>query len=330
MAIASASLAIACASIIGIDDRLLDDLTPDADAADDHEIVADDRPMPPSSCGPTATCVDVPAGWQLTSLAPKSRPGCSAGYTAAEDVVVAGDGLGCTCKCTETTPGSCAADNTTTTFRDYPAAGCSASTATYGLTVLDGGCGILAITTTPAVRVPTPAATPPACAADAGPSRISNGQACAAQGMVCNDGGMCAAALPASELLCVTQAGDLACPSGFPKKVPVGTSTGADNRQCGTCTCTPATTCDGPALTLFAGGGCTDASLEVVASGSCTNVDAGEVYASYRYEGRAPGCQPSVPPLLDGGVTIAGRRTVCCMPSGGAGDGDGGSDGGGD
>jgi len=108
VAMASASLAVACASIIGIDDRLLDDVTPDADAADDDAPAVDDRSMPPSSCAPMATCVDVPAGWTLTSLAPKMRPGCSEGYTAAEDLVVAADGLGCTCKCTETTPGSCA------------------------------------------------------------------------------------------------------------------------------------------------------------------------------------------------------------------------------
>ncbi len=325
VAIATASLALACASIIGIDDRLLDDVTPDADAADDHTLVADGPPMPPSTCAPTATCVDVPAGWTLTSLAPKSRPGCSEGYTGAEDLVVAADGLGCTCKCTETTPGSCAADTASTTFRDYPAAGCSASTATYGLTVLDGGCGILPITTTSAVRVPTPPAAPPACAPDAGPSKIVNGQSCVAQGVACNDGGTCAYPLPSFELLCVTQPGDVPCPSGFPKKFPVGSETGADDRQCGTCTCTPATTCDSPSLTLYAGGACNDASLEVVASGSCTNVEAGVNYASYRYGGKAPGCQPSTPPLLDGGVTIEGRKTVCCAPNGPNADGGGGT-----
>jgi hypothetical protein len=312
MAMAGASLALACASIIGIDDRLLDDVTADADAADDREVTADDRSNPPSSCPGAATCVDVPAGWQLRSLSPNKRPGCADGYGPGEDLVVAPDGVGCTCKCTETTRGSCAGDNTTTTFRDYPAAGCSASTTTYALNVLDGGCGTLPITTTPAVRIPTPAAGPPACAPDASPSRIVNGQACAAQGMACNDGGMCAAALPPGERLCVMKAGDDACPMGFPKKFPVGTATTTDDRQCGTCTCTPAATCDAPMLELFTGADCRDAGLIVGATGSCTNVDAGVSYASYRYSGTAPGCQPSVPPLLDGGVTIEGLRTVCC------------------
>jgi hypothetical protein len=254
----------------------------------------------------------VPAGWQLTSLAPNQRPGCAAGYGAPEDLVVATDGLGCTCKCTETTPGSCAAAGATTTFRDYPAAGCSASTVTYAVSVLDGGCGSLAITTTPAVRVPTPTAAPPVCAADASPSRFENGQACTAQGMLCSDGGMCAGSLPAGELLCLTKAGDVACPAGYEKKLSAGTGAAGDNRECGTCTCTPAPACDAPILEVFTGIACTEAGLPVPASGSCTNADGGVSYVSYRYTGKAPGCVPSVPALLDGGVTIEGRKTVCC------------------
>lgn len=310
--IVGGSLALACASIIGIDDRLPDDVTAEGSVTDDHEVVADDQPNVPDVCPPSATCVDVPAGWQLTSLAPNQRPGCSDGYGAAEDLVVAADGLGCTCKCTETTPGSCAVDNASTTFRDYPAAGCSASTTTYALNVLDGGCASLPITTTPAVRIPTPPAAPPACAPDAGPSRLLSGQACAAQGTMCNDGGMCAGALPGGELLCVTKAGDVACPNGFGRKFPVGTAIASDSRQCGTCTCTPGASCNGPTLQLFTGAGCTDAGLAVPASGSCTDVDAGVSYASYRYTGKAPGCQPSESLLLDGGVTIDGPKTVCC------------------
>lgn len=312
-----ASLALACASIIGIDDRLPDDVTADGSVADDREVVTDDHPSVPALCPPATKCVDVPAGWQLMSLAPKQRPGCANGYGAPQDLVVATNGLGCTCKCSETTPGSCAADTATTTFRDYPAAGCSASTTTYTLNVLDGGCGSLPITTTPAVRVPTPAPALPSCAADAAPSRLENGQACAAQGMVCNDGGMCAGDLPDGELLCLTAAGDVPCPPGYPTKIPAGTATGADNRQCGTCTCTPAAACNGPVLELFTGAACTDAGLAVPASGSCTDVDAGIGYVSYRLTGKAPGCQPSVPPLLDGGVTIEGAQTVCCSGKGG-------------
>ena len=38
---------------------------------------------------------------------------------------------------------------------------------------------------------------------------------------------MCAGALPAGQLLCVTKAGDFACPDGYAKKFPVGTATTA-------------------------------------------------------------------------------------------------------
>ena len=103
-----ASLALACASIIGIDDRLPDDVTADGSVADDREVVTDDHPSVPALCPPATKCVDVPAGWQLMSLAPKQRPGCANGYGAPQDLVVATNGLGCTCKCSETTPGSCA------------------------------------------------------------------------------------------------------------------------------------------------------------------------------------------------------------------------------
>ena len=316
VAFLGASLALACASIIGIDDRLPDDVTSEGSVADDREVVPDDHPNVPDLCPPASKCVDVPAGWQLASLAPNQRPGCAAGYGAPEDLVVALDGLGCTCKCTETSPGSCVSAGTTTTFRDYPAAGCSASTSTYVLDVLDGGCTNATIATTPAVRIPTPAAGSPSCAADASPSALKTGQACAAQGMVCNDGGMCAGALPDGELLCVTQSGDVACPAGYEKKYPVGSGTGTDTRKCGSCTCTPGTSCSAPILELFKDAGCTNASaaLVVPATGSCTDVDAGVSYESYRFTGKAPTCQPSIPPLLDGGVTIQGLKTVCCPP----------------
>lgn len=309
-----ASLVFACAGIIGIDDRLPDDAVPDASAADDR-AAGDDRPALPSTCAQAERCVQVPEGWQLAELDPSDRPpSCAPGFGSPQEVVVANNGLGCVCRCTETSPGSCAAAGATTTFRDYPAAGCGASTATYTLTVLDGGCGSLAIPTTPYVRVPTPAAGSPSCAADAGPTKLAAGRACLSQGASCNDGGTCAGALLDSELLCVVKAGDVACPAGFGKKIPAGASAAEDTRLCGTCTCTPGTTCENARLDVFSGAGCTAATTSIPASGSCTPTDAGVSYTSYRYAGKAPGCQASVPALLDGGVTIADKRTFCCEP----------------
>ena len=304
------SLALACASIIGIDDRLPEEPTTEADTADQER--APDTSVTGELCGAGTTCAAVPEGWQLASLDPLARTACADGYDTPEDVVVAGDGLGCTCRCTETTRGSCAALGSTTTFRDYPAAGCSSSINTYTLTSLDGGCEDASITTTPAVRIPTPPAAAPACAADASPSALQNGRTCAARGTACSDGGLCARALPPGQLLCVTKAGDVACPAGYAKKLPAGTATGADTRVCGTCTCTADTACDTPVLQLFKGVGCKGAVLDVPATGSCTNEEAGITYAAYRYVGKAPGCRPSVPALLDGGVTISSRKTVCC------------------
>jgi hypothetical protein len=308
-----ASLGFACAGIIGIDDRLPDEVVEEAGVAIDAAVPDTATvPVPPGACTGTAKCVVVPDGWSLGSLAPQGRPGCTEGYGAPEDLVVASDGLGCTCTCTEKTPGSCAAPGATTTFRDYPTAGCNSSTSTYPLTVLDGGCANATIPTTPDVRVPTPSSAAPTCAPDAGPAPIKNGQACAVQGASCADGGVCAGALPTNMRLCIHRDGDVACPSGYDKKFVAGSSAVGDTRKCGTCTCTPGSQCGSPTLDLFTGAGCTNAKITVPATGSCTPTDAGVSYASYRYSGKAPGCQASVPLLLDGGVTIETPRTLCC------------------
>jgi hypothetical protein len=306
-----ASFAFACAGIIGIDDRLPDEPVEEAGVTVDG-AVPDSAPLPPGACPGTSKCVVVPDGWSLASLAPQGRPGCSEGFGSPEDLLLATDGLGCTCTCTQKTPGSCAAAGATTTFRDYPALGCNASTSTYTLNVLDGGCGSATFATTPAVRVPTPPAGPATCAADAGPTPLRSGQSCLAQGASCSDGGICAGALPANLRLCIMQNGDVACPDGYEKKFLSGTATANDTRKCGTCTCTPDNDCDSPVLDVFTGPGCTQNTVRVPASGSCTATDAGITYASYRYSGKAPGCHPSVPPLLDGGVTIETPRTLCC------------------
>jgi hypothetical protein len=306
-----ASFAFACAGIIGIDDRLPDEIVEEAAVPVDG-AVPNDAPVAPGACPGTSKCVVVPDGWTLTSLAPAGRPGCSEGYGSPEDLVVASDGLGCTCTCNQKTPGSCAAAGATTTFRDYPSFGCSASTSTYPLTVLDGGCVDAAIPTTPAVRVPTAPSSPPTCVPNSGPTPVRNGQACAVQGVSCADGGICAGALPANLRLCIERDGDVACPTGYDKKYSAGPSASADTRKCGTCTCTPGSQCDSPILELFTGGACTNAKVTVPASGSCTATDAGITYNSYRYSGKAPGCQPSAAPLLDGGLTIDAPKTLCC------------------
>jgi hypothetical protein len=154
--------------------------------------------------------VVVPDGWVLTSLDPNNRPGCAAGYGSPQDVVVAADGLGCTCKCTETAPGSCAASGATAAFRTYSSAGCGTGSIPYTMFVLDGGCDNIPITTQQYNRVPTAPAMPPTCAADAGPTPLKSGQACLAQGASCNDGGTCAGALPDAVSLVGIEPGEIA------------------------------------------------------------------------------------------------------------------------
>ena len=308
---ASTMFAFACASIIGIDDRLPDDVTDEGGPGFDR-FVPIDVVVPPGACPGTAKCVAVPDGWVLTSLEPNSRPGCADGYGSPEDVVVAAaDGLGCTCKCTETSPGSCAAAGQSAPFRAYPALGCGSGSTQSTLVLLDGGCADLPVPVQASNRIPPAPAAPPTCAADAGPTPLKSGQACLAQGAACVDGGTCAGELPDAGHLCIKRDGDEVCPAGFGTKYVVGASATADTRRCGTCTCTPETDCNSPVVTLYLDAGCSGAKLALPANGSCFPEEAG-VFGSYRYAGRAPGCQPSVPPLLDGGVTITTKRTLCC------------------
>lgn len=303
--------AFACAGIIGIDDRLPDDVTDEGGAGIDR-FVPDDVVVPPGACPATAKCVVAPDGWVLTSLDPNNRTGCADGYGSPEDVLVTADGLGCTCKCTETSPGSCVGvAGQTTPFRSYPAAGCGNNSTQVNLDLFDGGCDNRSVTVQVSNRVPPAVPTQPGCAADAGPTPLKSGQTCLARGAACAGGGTCAGALPDAGHLCFAKDGDEPCPAGFERKYLVGGSVSADTRKCGTCTCTPEMDCNAPVVTLFADAGCTGATLAIPANGSCFPEEAG-VYASYRYVGKAPGCQPSVPPLLDGGVTITKPRTLCC------------------
>ncbi len=307
------TLAFACASIIGIEDRLPDDGSDEAGAGIDRVVPVDD--VGPGACPSTAKCVSVPDGWVLASLDPSNRPGCAPGYGAPEDIVVAEDGLGCTCTCTETSPGSCGAGGATVSVRGYSATGCGSSLSSATLSVFDGGCGDpILFTSQVSDRLAPAAAAAPTCEAGAGPTPLKNGRACIAQGAGCANGGTCAAELPDAGRLCIEKDGDEACPMAFQKKYIVGSAAGTDTRKCGSCTCTPGTECDAPVLTLYADAGCTGAKLALKADGNCYPQEAGvdASFGSYRYAGKPPGCQPSVPPLLDGGVTITTQRTLCC------------------
>jgi hypothetical protein len=303
----AAAVGIACASIIGIEDRLPDDLT--ADATDEALDAGQDIAVA-LGCTTAQTCTQVPEGWKLVAVSTQQRTGCPSGYDAPEDLVVAGDGVACSCACTEAEGGACAAPNSNAQLRVYNAAGCGSSLGSYFLTGLDAGCFDGSTTMTAYVRVPPANALPPVCNAASAPSKVTNGRACRSQGDPC-DGGLCAARLPAGERLCVTKPGDVTCPAGYEKKIPSGTSA-TDTRKCGACTCTPDTLCGSPVVELYSGGQCSKERFAIPANGSCTSADSGAVYGSYRYSGTAPGCQPSVPALLDGGLAFQGPSTVCC------------------
>jgi hypothetical protein len=266
------------------------------------------------TCASPARCVSVPEGWQLVSLNVATRLGCMDGFHQPEDLFVAGDGEECSCKCTQTAAGSCVTAGSTTSAEAYKDQACATTPMRTTLTVLDGGCGKLSVTTAGFERVLVPPATPPKCVASAAPSAIKAGQRCLARDVRCGDAGTCAGALPAGQRLCIEKPGETACPAGFEAAVPVGTSIVQDTRTCGACTCTAGTACTTPELSLYSDGACTADAATVPAGAVCAPVDAGVTYAAYRYSGKAPRCQPSVPSLLDGGIVLEARQVMCCEP----------------
>jgi hypothetical protein len=125
-------------------------------------------------------------------------------------------------------------------------------------------------------------------------------------------GGVCASAAPKGEELCIMHDGDIACPTGYTKKISTGDNAGTDTRKCGACTCTPGASCVSPTITLYEDTACKKAPFTLDVNGSCLPSEAGMAYSAYRYSGVAPGCAPSVPPLLEGGLAFVKPHTVCC------------------
>lgn len=300
----------ACAAILGIDDRVLDDLG--AEAGPDG--VVSPPPAPGGGCSAGEECLPVPEGWTLVALS-SAAEACAAGFGDATEVSVAQDGDGCKCVCTVTTPGRCAGGSVA--MREYPSSVCTGSVANRSFSVTDGGCGTTTATTTsgtPYGRLLPPAPVAPSCDASAAPTEVVRRRACVARGSACT-GGSCQIRPASPTDVCVVRDGDLPCPAAYPVKLPAGASV-TDTRKCGPCTCTPETTCKDAELQLFGDAQCATKRAALPGSGACTALDAGTTFGSYRYVGTPPGCVPSAAPLDAGSLTFEAPRTLCCATGG--------------
>jgi hypothetical protein len=285
-------------------------------------------------CAPATgwSCVAaVPAGWSIVSYEMNGHDPCGAGFGSAANVVEGPSSSGTTCSCdgcSVTDPGSCTSGSFTAAIDGVAVGSCSA--APLALKGNNGLCAKLAqdYKTVAGSKVkvsPAPWQGPGACTpAQATPPAVAlagQGETCAlatTPGAGCANGGACAPTASGTFALCIAQAGDAACPSGFPHKHAVGSAV-SDGRSCGTCSCSVTATCTAAKETLFTANDCSttggnDVATPVTADGQCDAVNDGngQSYSAYTYTATPSAtCEgPGVP--LSGTVSLSGPQTICC------------------
>jgi hypothetical protein len=312
----AAVLTFSCAAIVGIDDRLADDLEAGTDAGPDGPIGAD-----AGECPGTSSCVAVPDGWELVAFDRLDRKDCGNGYAQPTDIESVDDP--CTCNCAETAPAGCGGAPSLSLRTDNT---CVTSTGIYyTLTAADAGtCLDLAIgggtPFTPSDgqglrnrRTPTAAVCGTASSA---PTKVAAGRVCKSAGTKCSVG-TCAEPAPPGTALCVSKAGDQACPSGFARKNRAGSAVATDTVACGPCTCAPSPPpdCNDEQLDLFTSTDCTTGEVSIPAN-VCVRADGGASFVRFKWtehDGGLGGCRPTAPPAVtDGGLTLTDELTVCC------------------
>jgi hypothetical protein len=264
----------------------------------------------PMGCDVTKCVPNVPEGFTLVTL---STSMCQSGWSSTDVVSTptAGDGT-CTCACDVTTPPTC---NTGTLNRYLDIT--SAATCTTAATTLypDGTpCELL---TAPiqlygyhyAVDALTPVGG--ACTYDA---TVDTTKITSTSAHVCAPPASCVGAICGGNI-CVSEAGDVDCPTGFPAKTLVGTSATAACSACGTGACTVTGTCTGT-LSMFTDQACTTGQANFPADGTC-NANAGTLdglYYSYSYTGSvsAATCTGTAPTSMPT-PSLNAPTTVCCQ-----------------
>jgi hypothetical protein len=284
-------------------------------------------------CAPTTgwQCVAaVPAGWSIVSYEMNGHDACGAGFGSPANVVEGPSAAttGCACGgCTVTDPGSCTTGDFTAAIDGAVVGSCSAAP----LTLKGGGglCTKLAqnYKTAAGSKVKVTAAPwqgPGACTpAQPTPPAVTlagQGETCTlatTPGGGCANGGACAPAATGSFAVCIAQAGDATCPSGFSHKHAVGSAV-SDGRSCGTCSCSVTATCTTPQETLFTADACTttgkDVATPVDADGQCDalNDGAGQQYSAYTYTALTNATCLGSGGALTGTLSLSVPQTICC------------------
>jgi hypothetical protein len=269
------------------------------------------------ACSAYACTPTIPAGWALAILDPSGMAACPKAYGGPTKLVVDPD-LGpatCSCTCAVSSPPSCVDGTVADTRGDNSAC----NDQTIGRPSNDGGCvgvngfGTLAPYHSIAPLPPTGgacSATPVTVLPAAG----TVGQSCSYGGSLgggCSSGA-CAPDPGSAYSSCVSHAGPVACPAGYPNKHSVGTALN-DTRACGSCAGTLATTCSNATLSFYTDGACQALAAAVPATGLCVSNPTGPGINSYRYSATTNAqCTTSTPSAPTGSATVAQPSTICC------------------
>jgi hypothetical protein len=276
------------------------------------------------------SCFSVPGGWTLVAFANSSQTTCPTGFSVQNDVVFGAAqpaANACTCdSCSVTAQPSCVQGQLNGTYDFDGSQTCRAGSLTLANSS-PGGCNTDNFHGTLRkfdVQWVAPAPTGGTCSAapTAHADRISfagQGRACSPQsdaGAGCADGGVCAPTIAAPFLLCLSQAGNAACPAG-PFGVAYHVGTGAVPTCATACACTVNATCTNKTVTYYADSSCqSTTTLPVAANGVCqvasTSMGPGTSYGSYMYSATANAtCGVSGNPGVSA-VGLANQETICC------------------
>jgi hypothetical protein len=275
------------------------------------------------------SCFSVPGGWTLVAFANSSQTACPAGFSLQNDVVFGAAqpaANACTCdSCSVTAQPSCVQGPLNGTEDFDGSQTCRAGSVTLANSS-PGGCNTDNFhgrlrnfdvqLTAPAPTGGTCSAAPTAHAdriSFAGQGRACSPQSDAAAGCV---GGVCAPTIVAPFLLCLSQAGNAACPAG-PFGVAYHVGTGAVPTCAAACACTVNATCTNKVVTYYPDGACQSAmTLPIPANGVCQVVTSGmgigSAFGSYMYSATVNAtCGVTGNPAVSA-VGLANQETICC------------------
>jgi hypothetical protein len=306
--VALSSTVIACGGAAG-SSLLGDGGGPDGGAAD---ATSDTQGGDTGDCN-IAACATVPSGFTVVGLSMSTCPG---GWTSTDVVSAPTAGAGaCTCACNVTGQPDCTTGTLNRYLDDDTTPTCN-ETATQLMAT--GGCqnvnGDIQFDHAH-YQVDPPAATGGTCEYDAqtDPTKVTS-----TAGHMCAPPSSCPGAICGSGNVCVSQSGDVACPSGFPAKTLVGTSATANCGACGTASCGVTGTCTGTlAFYLYTDTTCSGTPVDFTANGSCVAdpaTDPTDYYQYFQYTGTVASATCAGPvPVSTGTATLTDPTTVCCQ-----------------